>query len=53
VNLGQGYKNDQACAGFVHFIEKIYSNSKLNALSTVNFFGLLADLSTDAVSYSS
>ena len=44
VNLGTGYKNNQACTQFVEFIAKV---EQQNLLSKAHFFSLQADGSTD------
>jgi len=48
VKLGEGYRNDQACVEFVHFIAQDLQNQLIKALTTANFFSLQADSSTDA-----
>lgn len=47
VNLGLGYKINQACATFIEFIALDQQHSSVEALSRVNFFSLQADGSTD------
>ena len=46
--LGQGYKNDRACASFVEFIAREQQEKLMTALSRSKFFSLQADGSTDA-----
>ena len=48
VDLGQGYKNDQACATFVDYIAKEQQEILVHALTAARFFSLQADGSTDA-----
>ena len=48
VKLGEGYKNDQACAEFVHFIALDLLKQLTKALTAVKFFSLQADSSTDS-----
>ena len=48
VDLGQGYKNELACASFVDYIAQEQQKTLAVALSTAKFFGLQADGSTDA-----
>ena len=48
MNLGQGYKNDQACATFVEFIACKQQEQLMATLSRSKFFSLQADGSTDA-----
>ena len=46
--LGQGYKNDQACATFIDFLACEQQEQLMAALSHSKFFSLQADGSTDA-----
>ena len=48
VDLGQRYKNNQACASFVEFIALDLRLSLLDALSRAKFYSLQADGTTDA-----
>ena len=48
VDLGQGYKNDQACATFVDYIAKEQQEILVRALTSAKFFSLQADGSMDA-----
>ena len=48
VDLGQGYKNNQACASFVEFIALDQRLSLLDALSRAKFYSFQADGTTDA-----
>lgn len=48
VNLGMGYKNNQACGTFIEFIARDQQSSLQEALSGCKFFSLQADASTDA-----
>ena len=45
--MGQGYKNDQACASFVEYIAMEQREILLQALKAARFFSLQADGSTD------
>ena len=47
VNLGAGYKNDQACASFVSFIAQEQRELLVNVLSKARFFTIQVDGSTD------
>jgi hypothetical protein len=47
VNLGTGYKNNQACTQFVEFIAKLKQQNLVEVLSKAHFFSLQADGSTD------
>ena len=47
VDLGQGYKNDQACASFVEYIAMEQREILLQALKVPRFLSLQADGSTD------
>ena len=47
VNLGTGYKNNQACTQFVEFIAKVEQQNFVEVLSKAHFFSLQADGSTD------
>ena len=47
VNLGTGYKNNQACTQFVEFIAKVEQQNLVEILSKARFFSLQADDSTD------
>ena len=38
VDLGSGYKNDKACATFVHFIAKDQALDLVHELTKGNFF---------------
>ena len=46
--IGQGYKNDKACASFIHYIAEDLRIQLLNNLSKVNFFSVQSDTSTDS-----
>ena len=46
--LGQGYKNDRACATFVECIAREQQEQLMAALSRSKFFSLQADGSTDS-----
>ena len=48
IDLGQGYKNNQACATFIEFIALDQQRSLIEVLSRVNFFSLQADGTTDS-----
>ena len=48
VDLGQGYKNNQACASFIEFIALDQRHSLVEALSRANFYSLQADGTTDS-----
>ena len=48
VDLGQGYRNNQACASFFEFIALDQQRSLVEALSRVNFYSLQADGTTDS-----
>ena len=48
VNLGTGYKNNQACAQFVEFIAKVEQQKLVEVLSKGHFFSLQADGGTDS-----
>jgi hypothetical protein len=47
-SLGQGYKNDKACATFVHYIAADQRLKLLDTLSRLKFFCLQSDASTDS-----
>ena len=47
INLGAGYKKNQASAQFVEFIAKIEQQNLAEVLSKAHFFSLQADGSTD------
>ena len=47
VNLGAGYKNNQACAQFVEFIAKVEQQNLAEVLSKAHFVSLQADGNTD------
>ena len=48
VDLGQGYKNELACANFIDYIAHEQQQGLVSALSKVKYFSLQADGSTDA-----
>ena len=48
VDLGQGYKNDKACASFVDYIANEQRQILVSALAGAKFFSLQADGSTNA-----
>ena len=48
VDLGQGYKNNQACAEFIDFIALEQQQNLAKSLSKAHFFSLQADSSTDS-----
>lgn len=48
VDLGSGYKNDQACAMFVRYIAKEQRDQLRSVLENVKFFSIQADGTTDA-----
>ena len=48
VDLGSGYKNDQACATFMSYIAKEQRDQLRSVLENVKFFSIQADGSTDA-----
>lgn len=48
VNLGAGYKNDQACGTCIEFIARDQQSSLQEGLSRCKYFSLQADASTDA-----
>ena len=48
VDLGQGYKNNQACTTFIEFIALDWQRSLVEALSCANFYSLQADGTTDS-----
>ena len=48
VDLGQGCKNNQACASFIEFIALDQRRSLVEALSRANFYSLQADGTTDS-----
>ena len=48
VDLGQGYKNELACATFIDYIAQEQCQGLAASLSRARFFGLQADGSTDA-----
>ena len=48
VDLGSGYKNDQACATFVGYIAQEQRELLASALGKVRFFTIQADGSTDS-----
>ena len=48
VDLGEGYKNELACASFIDYIAQEQQQSLVSALSRAKFFSLQADSSTDA-----
>ena len=48
VDLGQGYKNDKACASFVDYIADEQQQSLVSALTGAKFISLQADGSTNA-----
>lgn len=47
VDLGQGHKNNRACASFVEYIALDQHQTLVEALSHANFYSLQADGSTD------
>ena len=47
VNLGAGYKNNQACAQFIEYIAKVEQQNLADILSKAHLFSLQADGSTD------
>lgn len=47
VDLGQGYKNNQACASFIEFIALDQQRSLVDALARASFYSLQADGTTD------
>ncbi len=48
VDLGTGYKNNQACATFVHYIAKEQRDHVQSVLAKSKFFSIQADGSTDS-----
>ena len=48
VHLGQGYKNDQACATFVEYTAREQQEILVRVLTSAKFINLQADGSTDA-----
>lgn len=48
VDLGSGYKNNQACSVFVKYIAQDFRQQLANTLTEAKFFSLQADGSTDA-----
>ncbi len=46
--IGQGYRNDKACATFVHYITEDLRMQQLNSLSEVKFYSVQSDASTDS-----
>ena len=48
IDLGQGYKNELACATFIDYIAQEQRQGLAASLSRARFFGLQADGSTDA-----
>ena len=48
VDLGQGYKNELACATFIDYIAQEQRQGLAASLSRARFFDLQADGSTDA-----
>ena len=48
VGLGTGYKNNKACANFVHYIAEDQKLQLLNALSKAKFFSFQIDEGTDS-----
>ena len=48
VGLGTGYKNDKACANFVHYIAEDQKVQLVNALSKAKFFSVQMNGSTDS-----
>ena len=48
VDLGKGYKNELACAEFIHYIAQEQLQGLVGALSKAKFFSLQADGSTDS-----
>ena len=49
VDLGQGYKNNQACASFIEFIALDQQRSLVDTLSCANFYSFQTDGTTDRV----
>ena len=43
VDLGQGYKNNQACASFIEFIALDQQRSLVDTLFHANFYSLQVD----------
>ena len=48
VDLGTGYKNNQACASFVHYIAKEQRDQLRSVLAKSRFFSIQGDGSTDS-----
>ena len=48
VNLGEGYKNIQACATFIEYIATERHNILVEVLSRAKFFSIQANGSTDS-----
>ena len=48
VNLGQGYKNNQACGTFIEYTAMERRNILVEVLSCAKFFSIQADGSTDS-----
>ena len=48
VDLGEGYKNDQACATFVEYIEREQQEILVRVPISAKFISLQADGNTDA-----
>ena len=48
INLGQSYKNNQACATFIEYIALEQRNFLVEALRHSKFFNIQADGSTDS-----
>ena len=48
VDLGSGYKNNQACTTFLEYIDQDFRERLVNVLDKVKFFSIQADGSTDA-----
>ena len=47
VDLGQGYKNNQACATFIEYIAMEQKQGLISTLSMVKFYSIQADGTTD------
>ena len=48
VGLGTGYKNDQACANFIHYIGEDQKLELVTTLNKMKFFSIQIDGNTDS-----
>ena len=48
VDLGSGYKNNQACAVFIEYIAQAMKETLVNILAKAKFFSIQGDGSTDS-----